>query len=91
MKITIDTKEDSQDEIKKVISLLQNLLSNEDLNSGGVAPAESSDLFSMFGNDNASETPQEPVDSVLDSDPASIPEEPLQEEEDAVPPQIEPY
>jgi len=27
MKITIDTKEDSKDEIKKVISLLQNMLS----------------------------------------------------------------
>ncbi|MBD3163745.1 hypothetical protein GF323_00935 [Candidatus Woesearchaeota archaeon] len=57
MKITIDTKEDSHDEIRKVIRLLQNMVSqagNRDMFSS-VSDQDSSpepSLFNMFGDNN---------------------------------------
>lgn len=58
MKITIDTKEDNHEDIKKVIALLNGMIGN---NSASVysnqpisAPADSTNLMSMFGDDSAS-------------------------------------
>ncbi len=58
MKITIDTKEDSHEEIKKIIKMLSSLVGEEILtNQGNVFENQSPDLgnqnmFSMFDNKN---------------------------------------
>ena len=62
MKITIDTKEDSHEEIKKVISLLTHLIgqtpsSNRNIFDDSKPTEESSNLFSIF--DNPSTPPPE--------------------------------
>lgn len=72
MKITIDTKEDNHEEIQKVISLLQNLISgtansytnygNSSSSSG--ANTDTSNLMSMFGD-----TPTAPAKEVSDTPP----------------------
>ncbi len=64
MKITIDTKEDNHEDIKKVIALLNgmignnsNIYSNQSLGSSlnsSSAPADSTNMMSMFGDDSAS-------------------------------------
>lgn len=53
MKITIDTKEDSSEEIKKVIKLLQHLVGNESFSN-----VSNTDIFSNNSNEieNSSET-----------------------------------
>ena len=59
MKITIDTKEDNHEDIRKVISLLSNLIgsSNADIYSNQSSmqatspPADTSNMMSMFGDD----------------------------------------
>lgn len=72
MKITIDTKDDSHEDIKKVIRLLQNMVGQVDSgahsnifdDSSSSLPSgtgESEGLFNMFGSsDEASEGPQSP-------------------------------
>ena len=54
MKITIDTKEDTHEDIRKVISLLSNLIGNGGgevfSNQNASAPADSTNLMSMFGD-----------------------------------------
>jgi hypothetical protein len=68
MKITIDTKEDSHDDIKRVIKMLQNLVgdsySNADLSSLNSAPQvsaqQSETMFNMFDS-VAAATPQSPT------------------------------
>lgn len=72
MKITIDTKEDNHEEIQKVISLLQNLISgtaNSYTNYGNSssstgANTDTSNLMSMFGD-----TPSIPVKETSDTPP----------------------
>ena len=62
MKITIDTKEDSHEEIKKIIKMLSSLVGEEILtNQGNIFEDKGSDLgnndiFGMFENKN---TPEE--------------------------------
>ncbi len=59
MKITIDTKEDNHEDIKKVIALLNGMIGN----SSGIysnqptasTPADSTNLMSMFGDESASQ------------------------------------
>lgn len=58
MKITIDTKEDNHEDIRKVISLLSNLIgsgggeiyTNQGINQNTSAPTDSTNLMSMFGD-----------------------------------------
>lgn len=62
MKITIDTKEDSHEEIKKIIKMLSSLVGEEDFtNQGNIFENQSSDLgnqnmFGMFDNKNQNTT-----------------------------------
>jgi type II secretory pathway component PulJ len=52
MKITIDTKEDSHQEIRKVISLLQNMISQaDDIPSSSLAGEQNKDLFAADDQD----------------------------------------
>lgn len=65
MKITIDTKEDSHEEIKKVISLLTHLIGQTPSSNRNIfddsKPTESTDnLFSIFDNPSAAETKETP-------------------------------
>lgn len=59
MKITIDTKTDSQEEIRKAIKLLESLLSSSSpLDSNTVE--ENPGMFNMFGDSSSSnESPSE--------------------------------
>ena len=55
MKITIDTKTDSHSEIKKMISLLENLMVTTHSTIVGDSPSKmdaSPEMFSMFSNSN---------------------------------------
>ena len=62
MKITIDTKEDSHEEIKKIIKMLSSLVGEEAFtNQGNIFENKSSDLgnqnmFGMFDNKNQNTT-----------------------------------
>ena len=64
MKITIDTKEDSHEEIRKIIKMLSSLVNDETFtNQGNVFENQGSDLsnqdmFNMFNNKNQN-TPEE--------------------------------
>lgn len=91
MKITIDTKEDSHEDIKKVISMLQNLIGNEKVytNQGNIFETEkpaqegTSDIFnSLFSNQNNES-------SIKDSNEAS--KQQLQQKEEDEMPEIIPY
>ncbi len=55
MKITIDTKEDSHEDIKKIISMLQNMISDSSVILDKKEPERTSDMFSMFGDGPAQE------------------------------------
>ncbi|MBL7050861.1 hypothetical protein ISS04_01730 [Candidatus Woesearchaeota archaeon] len=62
MKITIDTKTDSQEEIKKAIKLLESLLSSSmPLESNTIE--KNPGMFNMFG-DSSSSTESPPEESV---------------------------
>jgi len=50
MKITIDTKEDSKEEIKKIISLLQNLLNEPYSNLESKNEFAPAGMFNMFSD-----------------------------------------
>lgn len=52
MKITIDTKEDSKEEINKVISLLQNLL-NDPYSNVEDKTVKEEGMFNIFSESNA--------------------------------------
>ena len=59
MKITIDTKEDSPEDIKKAIQLLQHLIGEKNNDVFSVNSNESSNAFqSIFSEQKADETPQ---------------------------------
>ncbi|MBI4980927.1 hypothetical protein HZC30_05215 [Candidatus Woesearchaeota archaeon] len=56
MKITIDTKEDNHEDIKKVIALLNGMIGNSSgiySNQPTATPADSTNLMSMFGDEPA--------------------------------------
>jgi hypothetical protein len=57
MKITIDTKEDNHEDIKKVIALLNGMIGNNSnicSNQPTSTPTDSANLMSMFGDEPAS-------------------------------------
>ena len=54
MKITIDTKEESKQEIKKLIAFLQKLVDNDYSDYSRSSPEPSSGSFNMFGSDSSS-------------------------------------
>jgi len=68
MKITIDTKEDSHEEIKKIIRMLSSLVGEQEVfsnqsdifsdNSSGDSSQQGSDIFNVF-NDNSENKTEE--------------------------------
>lgn len=89
MKITIDTKEDSADDLKKVVKMLEALLEGHvaapfnmfgDLNpssgssSTGSTQSPGADLFSIFGDDSKAKEAEQPKAEIKDDDvPEMIP------------------
>ena len=74
MKITIDTKTDSHEEIKKMIYLLENLMSetNSTITGNQSTIDASPEMFSMFSNSNENKTEDKTpetfdVDDLLDN------------------------
>ena len=64
MKISIDTKEDSPDEIRKLIRMLLALVGDSsDYSSQKAPPASGEGLFDMFGDPSASTTEQQQLGS----------------------------
>ena len=63
MKITIDTKEDSTEEIRKLIRMLLALVGESDFGSQRAPPASGEGLFNMFGDPAASTTEQQQLGS----------------------------
>jgi hypothetical protein len=84
MKITIDTKEDSKDEIKRIISFLHHLVGSEAIQVTE-EPPKNQDIFSndaptenafasMFGNSSESQQPAEAAEQVESSEPEEKPD-----------------
>jgi hypothetical protein len=97
MKITIDTKEDSHEEIRKVIGMLQKMVGDAQSNGGlfsdspsepssEPSPVSSNAFMNMFG-DNSS--PSEPS-SEPPADSSTLLQDNSEEEPDE-PPEIIPY
>ncbi len=59
MKITIDTKEDSPEDIRKLIKMLLALIGEGYGGSEHTPPAEGAQLFDMFGSPTASTSEQQ--------------------------------
>ena len=81
MKITIDTKHDSKEEIKKIIGLLNHLVDSEPVYSNS-----SSEFSNPFDIPNSSEKKEEPTNAFAsmfgeNSTPTETTEEPKDEEE----------
>jgi len=71
MKITIDTREESVEDMKKLIRMLQNIVESRTpsstlLPSGGEGPGaeDSGGLFNMFGEDSSAKNESEEKDDV---------------------------
>ena len=97
MKITIDTKEDSHEEIRKIIRMLSSLVGEEvmtnsevanqsDIFSSSNAQTESSDMFSMFSANSVNEAPT----SNSEKKPEEV-KQTKQEDIDFDLPDLEPY
>lgn len=52
MKVTIDTKEDTHEDIRKVLHLLAGILEKKDEKSSSL-PVDTANLMSMFGDDSS--------------------------------------
>ena len=63
MKITIDTKEDSPEEIRKLIRMLSAMIGDSDYGSQRAPPASGEGLFNMFGDPAASTSEQQQLGS----------------------------
>ena len=85
MKITIDTKEDSPDELRKVIRMLSSLVGKEVMSNEGDIfkddkddkddnnQPETSDAFNMFNNPQPeNQTEEEPKEEKKDDDEIDI-------------------
>ena len=72
MKITIDTKEDSKEEIKKVIQMLSNLVKGDivtnapDIFSSSEKPAKDNAFADMFSAPEEPTPTEEPADTPMD-------------------------
>ena len=66
MRVTIDTEKDSSEDIKKVISFLQQFVGQSSYGSSYDAPepASSGGVFNIFGDDSSASTPSEPSSSL---------------------------
>jgi len=83
MKITIDTKEDSHDELRKVIRMLSSLVGKEVMSNEGDIfkddkddnnQPETSDAFNMFNNPQPeNQTEEEPKEEKKDEIDLGIP------------------
>ena len=93
MKITIDTKEDSHEEIRKIIRMLSSLVGGEVMTNSEVAnqgnifsdsnpQTESSDMFSMFSANSENTSPEKKPEEVKQA---------KQEDIDFDLPDLEPY
>ena len=93
MKITIDTKEDSHEEIRKIIRMLSSLVGEEvmtnsevvnqsDIFSSSNAQTEGSDMFSMFNANSENASPEKKPEEVKQT---------KQEDIDFDLPDLEPY
>ena len=58
MKITIDTREDSPEEIRKLIRMLSALIGDSEFGSQRTPPASGEGLFNIFGDPAASTAEQ---------------------------------
>ena len=87
MKISIDTKEDSHEEIKKVISMLQNLVGNsQEIFSNDAAvsePLNSSPIANIFG-DMPSVASSGALGSPENSSETAAPSTPAEEEKEEI-------
>jgi hypothetical protein len=73
MKITVDTDTDSHEDIKKIITLLQEMVGSASVHS-------SSGALNIFGDDTPSASSQENVFNIFEqSSPPSTPSEPVSE------------
>jgi len=84
MKITIDTKEDSHDEIKKIVNMLNSLIEANIAESGelsgGLSSEPSSDsppivgegIFGMFSDNNEQEAPPTQSETSLGSEVTGV-------------------
>ena len=61
MKLTIDTKEDSHEEIKKAIKMLATIVGDEKVYTNSAPKAAVANIFDSPGSMETSETPVEPV------------------------------
>ena len=67
MKITIDTKEDSKEEIKKIVDFLHTLIAAQQFQN---TPTETSgDMFNMFGQPQEEQTSQNLEQSTDEEEP----------------------
>lgn len=57
MKVTIDTKEDSHEDIRKVLHILTNILENKDLNEQKQKVTDTTNMMSMFADPQKSAEP----------------------------------
>ena len=61
MKVTIDTKEDSHEDIKKVLHILSNMIQNKNEDSVNQSSSvDTTNMMNMFSNNNP-ETKEEPA------------------------------
>ena len=54
MKLTIDTKEDSYDDIKKVLQILTHIIQNKDSSYNPSSSPDTTNMMNMFGDDDSS-------------------------------------
>ena len=93
MKITIDTKEDSHEEIRKVIGMLQNLVGQQKIYSNQKNIFEDSDRDIL--EDNKQQSSEQPSGNVFgnlfgENNQQEQPEQPSEEEKEETP-EIIPY
>mgnify|MGYP001592918197 CR=1 FL=1 len=84
MKITIDTKEDSHEEIKKVIRMLSSLVGEQEVfsnqsdifsdGSSGDSSQQGSDIFNILNNNSENKTEEEKAEEDKKEDDIDLPE-----------------
>ncbi|MBW2975903.1 hypothetical protein KY347_00495 [Candidatus Woesearchaeota archaeon] len=97
MKITIDTKEDSHEEIRKIIRMLSSLVGEEVISNqgdmfgsaqSGGSQSEGSDIFNMFSANSGNSTDSE--NKASSEDEAAAEKEQTEEVDIDIPP-VEEY
>ena len=77
MKITIDTKDDSKEEISKAIRLLQSIIEASEIAQQGELPVTGENVMSLFDSppEVAAETPKSQEKTITEDDEAEEDEE----------------